>query len=134
MEPLTPPEEAALRAVWQTGGGFVKELLLHLSAPRPPYTTLASTLRNLARKGYVRAEKLGNSYRFTAVVEAADYQRRSLGALVRQHFQNSYKELVSFFAKEEKISADDLRDILRLIDEGPNPSEGSRDDTNPPQP
>lgn len=131
MEPLTPPEEAALRAIWQAGGGFVKELLAHLPAPQPPYTTLASTLRNLARKGYVRAEKLGNSYRFTAVVEAADYQRRSLGALVRQHFQNSYKELVSFFAKEENISADDLRDILRLIDEG---EQGAGHDAKPPQP
>ena len=33
-------------------------------------------------------------------------------------FSNSYKELVSFFAKEEKISADDLRDIIEKIETG----------------
>jgi len=116
MERLTQPEEDALRALWRTGPAFVKDVLEHLPAPRPPYTTLASTLRNLERKAYASAEKLGNSFRYAALVSAEDYQRRSLGALVREHFQNSYKELVSFFAKEEKVSAEDLQEIIRLIE------------------
>ena len=117
MERLTQPEEDALRVLWPLpAGGFVKDVLDALPAPRPPYTTLASTLLSLERKAYVRAEKLGNSYRFVPVVTADDYQRRSLGTLVQQHFQNSYKDLVSFFAQEEKISAADLQEIIRLIE------------------
>jgi len=116
MERLTQPEEDALHALWPSQGGFVKEVLERLAAPRPPYTTLASTLRNLERKGYARAEKLGNSFRFVPVVSADEYQRRSLGTLVKQHFQNSYKELVSFFAQDDKISAADLQEIIELIE------------------
>ncbi|SFQ36538.1 BlaI/MecI/CopY family transcriptional regulator [Hymenobacter arizonensis] len=117
MERLTQPEEDALRVLWPLpNGGFVKDVLDALPTPRPPYTTLASTLRNLERKGYVRAEKLGNSYRFVPVISADEYQRRSLGTLVQQHFQNSYKELVSFFAQDDKISAADLQDIIKLIE------------------
>ena len=117
MERLTQPEEDALRVLWPLpAGGFVKDVLDALPAPRPPYTTLASTLRNLERKGYVRAEKLGNSYRFVPVVTADDYQRRSLGTLVQHHFQNSYKDLVSFFAQEDKISAAELQEIIQLIE------------------
>ena len=117
MERLTQPEEDALRVLWPLpAGGVVKYVLDALPAPPPPYTTLASTLRNLERKGYVRAEKLGNSYRFVPVVTADDYQRRSLGTLVQHHFQNSYKDLVSFFAQEEKISAADLQEIIKLIE------------------
>ena len=117
MERLTQPEEDALRVLWPLpAGGFVKDVLDALPAPRPPYTTLASTLRNIERKGYVRAEKLGNSYRFLPVVTADDYQRRSLGTLVQHHFQNSYKDLVSFFVQDEKISAADLQEIIRLIE------------------
>ena len=117
MERLTQPEEDALHVLWPLpNGGFVKEILGDLPAPRPPYTTLASTLRNLERKGYVRSEKLGNSYRFVPLVSADDYQRRALGTLVQQHFQNSYKELVSFFAQEKKVSAEDLQEIIRLIE------------------
>ena len=117
MERLTQPEEDALRVLWPLpSGGFVKEILGDLPAPRPPYTTLASTLRNLERKGYVRSEKLGNSYRFVPLISADDYQRRSLGTLVQQHFQNSYKDLVSFFAQDEKVSAADLQEIIKLIE------------------
>ena len=97
-------------------GGFVKDVLDGLRVPPPPYTTLASTLRNLERKGYVRSEKLGNSYRFVPLVTADDYQRRSLGTLVKQHFQNSYKDLVSFFAQENKVSTADLQEIIKLIE------------------
>ena len=126
MERLTQPEEDALRVLWLLSGGFVKDVLDGLPAlpgtalpgttQRPPYTTLASTLRNLERKGYVRSEKLGNSFRFVPVVTADDYQRRSLGTLVKQHFQDSYKDLVSFFAQENKISAADLQEIIDLIE------------------
>ena len=117
MERLTQPEEDALRVLWPLpAGGFVKDVLDGLTAPQPPYTTLASTLRNLERKGYVRSEKLGNSFRFVPVVTADDYQRRSLGTLVKQHFQDSYKDLVSFFAQENKISAADLQEIIKLIE------------------
>ncbi|MFY7957478.1 MAG: BlaI/MecI/CopY family transcriptional regulator, partial [Flavobacterium macrobrachii] len=32
------------------------------------------------------------------------------------YFDSSYKNLVSFFAEEEKISADELREILAIIE------------------
>ena len=116
MERLTQSEEDALFALWKTNPGFVKQVLDQLPSPAPPYTTLASTLRNLERKRYVRAEKLGNSYRYTALINAEDYQRRSLGLLVREHFRDSYKELVSFFVKEEKLTPEDLQEIIQLIE------------------
>ena len=35
---------------------------------------------------------------------------------IANYFGNSYKQLVSHFAEEEKISADELREILALIE------------------
>lgn len=109
-----------MREFWRLGGGFIKEVLEQLPEPRPPYTTLASTVRNLERKGYLRAEKLGNVYRFTPLVAEQDYRRRFVNNLVGDYFKNSYKELVSFFAKEQKISAAELKEIVRMIEEGPD--------------
>jgi predicted transcriptional regulator len=37
---------------------------------------------------------------------------------VSGYFKNSYKELVSFFAQEEKITPDDLQEILKMIQNG----------------
>jgi predicted transcriptional regulator len=35
---------------------------------------------------------------------------------IENYFNNSYKSMISFFAKEEKISADELREILDMIE------------------
>ncbi|GAA4016392.1 BlaI/MecI/CopY family transcriptional regulator [Hymenobacter fastidiosus] len=118
MERLTQPEEEAMQVLWQQGGGFIKDVLERLPAPVPPYTTLASTIRNLERKGYLRAEKLGNSYRFAPLIPAEDYRQKFMSTFVSDYFRNSYKELVSFFAKEEKISAAELQEIIRMIEDG----------------
>lgn len=118
MERLTQPEEEAMRVLWQLDGGFVKDVLEQLPAPQPPYTTLASTIRNLERKGYVRGEKLGNSYRYVPLVHQEDYQQKFVSNFVSDYFRNSYKELVSFFAKDKKISTEELQEIIRMIENG----------------
>ena len=41
-----------------------------------------------------------------------------LSGFVRNYFENSYKEMVSFFAKDQKISANDLKDIIDMIEKG----------------
>ena len=35
---------------------------------------------------------------------------------IDNYFNNSYKNMVSFFAKEEKISVDELKEIIALIE------------------
>ena len=39
---------------------------------------------------------------------------------IDNYFNSSYKSMVSFFAKEEKISADELREILSMIENKDN--------------
>jgi hypothetical protein len=41
-----------------------------------------------------------------------------MNGIVHNYFADSYKEMVSFFAREQKISAADLEDIIRMIEEG----------------
>lgn len=104
--------------LWQLGGGFIKDVLEQLPEPKPPYTTLASTVKNLERKGFVLGEKLGNSYRYTPLVKAEEYRKEFMRSFVGSYFRNSYKEVVSFFAKEQQISAEELKEIIRMIEKG----------------
>ncbi|MES2274651.1 MAG: BlaI/MecI/CopY family transcriptional regulator [Bacteroidota bacterium] len=116
MEKLTIQEEEAMQAIWQSGGGIIKEFLDLINEPKPPYTTLASTVKNLERKGFLDSTKLGNTYRYHPTIAEADYKKRFMNGFVSDYFQNSYKELVTFFAKEKKISASELQDIIKLIE------------------
>ncbi|GAB3925626.1 BlaI/MecI/CopY family transcriptional regulator [Mucilaginibacter myungsuensis] len=116
MEKLTIQEEEAMQAIWHTKGGFIKEFLDLLPEPKPPYTTLASTVKNLERKGFVKAEKVANSFRYLPSIVEADYKKRFMNGFVSDYFQNSYKELVTFFAKEKKISKNELEEIIKMIE------------------
>ena len=116
MEKLTFQEEEAMRFIWTLGPCFVKGIVACYNEPFPPYTTVASIINNLKRKGYLKAEKCGNTYRYTPIIEQAEYRKKSVSSLVKNYFENSYKEMVSFFAKEQKISKEDLNEIINLIE------------------
>ena len=116
MEKLSQQEEEAMQAVWQNGVGFIKDFLELLTEPKPPYTTLASTIKNLERKGFVESEKIGNSFRYIPVIAEEEYKKRFMSGFVNDYFKNSYKDLVTFFAHEKKISAVELKEIIKLIE------------------
>lgn len=117
MEKLTIQEEEAMQLIWRNGGGFVKELLDTMTGDKMPYTTLASTIKNLQRKGYVKGVRYANAYRYEALIAEEDYKKVFMNGFVNDYFKNSYKDLVSFFAKEEKISPEELDEIVRMIKE-----------------
>ena len=118
MDKLTQQEEEVMLYIWSLEECFIKDIVAKFPEPQPPYTTVASIVNNLKRKGYVEAKRYGNTYMYTPLIKQSEYKRTFLGSVVRNYFANSYKEMVSFFAKEQKLSADDLKDIISLIEKG----------------
>ena len=118
MERLTMQEEEVMLYIWELNECVVKDIVTRFPEPQPPYTTVASIVNNLKRKGYVDAKRYGNTYLYTPLVKQSEYKRTFMGGVVRNYFANSYKEMVSFFAKEQKLSADDLKEIIELIEKG----------------
>lgn len=118
MEKLTRQEEEVMLRVWQLGSCTVKEVLNILPEPQPPYTTLASVFGNLKRKGYVSTVQRGLTYIYQPAIAAAEYKRSFMTGFVHDYFRNSFREMVSFFAKEDKISPEELKDIIAEIERG----------------
>lgn len=118
MEKLTIQEEEVMINIWELGDCFVKDILGKYAPPAPPYTTVASIVKNLERKGYVSSKRMGNTYQYSPAIRESGYKRHFMSGVVRNYFENSYKEMVSFFAKDRKISADDLKEIIELIEKG----------------
>jgi len=116
---LNAQEEDVMRIIWKTKEGNVKTFLdIMPQENRPPYTTLASTIKNLEKKGYLQSRLIGNMYWYTPAVKETDYKKKSLSDMVKNHFDNSYKELVTFFAQQKKISPQELQEIVDLIEKG----------------
>jgi len=118
MNKLTQQEEEVMLYIWSMENCFVKDIVAMFPEPQPPYTTVASIVNNLKRKGYVEAKRYGNTYQYTPLIKQGEYKRSVISGVVRNYFADSYKEMVSFFAKEQKLSTDDLKDIIQLIEKG----------------
>ena len=118
MEKLSIQEEEVMRCVWQLGRCTIKAIVDLLPSPTPPYTTVASVVGNLKRKGYVIAQRKGNGFEYMPAVKEKDYKRHFVSGFVRDYFKNSFREMVSFFAQEEKISPDELKGIIDEIEKG----------------
>ena len=117
MEKLTHTEEETMQAIWRTGEGNVKAFMEHLAASLP-YTTVASTIKNLEKKGYLSSRLVGNVYLYKPLITDEEYKKRFMGKVVKEYFDNSYKELVNFFVEQKKLSAKELKEIISLIEKG----------------
>ena len=115
MEKLTHVEEETMQAVWRTGEGNVKTFMEKLDEPAP-YTTIASVIKNLEKKGYLSSRLVGNAYLYKPAVSEAEYKKKFMGNVVKEYFDNSYKELVNFFVEQKKLSAKELKEIISLIE------------------
>jgi predicted transcriptional regulator len=115
MEKLTPTEELTMQAVWKTGEGSVKTFMENMEE-EAPYTTVASIVRNLEKKGFLTSRLIGNTYFFKPAINESEYKKKFVGNVVKEYFDNSYKELVNFFVEQKKISAKELKEILSMIE------------------
>jgi len=117
MEKLTHTEEETMQAVWRTGEGNVKSFMDHLDEALP-YTTVASTIKNLEKKSYLTSRLVGNAYLYKPAITEEDYKKKFMGKVVKEYFDNSYKELVNFFVEQKKLSAKELKEIITMIEKG----------------
>ncbi|MDL2266049.1 BlaI/MecI/CopY family transcriptional regulator, partial [Parabacteroides sp. OttesenSCG-928-G21] len=69
MEILTRQEEEIMLYIWKLGTCFIRDVLNEIPEPRPPYTTVASIVRNLERKKYVTPRKFGTITQFTPAIK-----------------------------------------------------------------
>lgn len=118
MERLSYQEEEIMLIIWQLGECIVKDVRSRMCAPQPPYTTVASVVKNLEKKGYVTSRMVGNTYIYRPAVAENDYKSEFMSGVVSNYFADSYKGLVTFFAQKEKISTSELREIIEMIEHG----------------
>ena len=116
MQKLTNKEEEIMHILWKLKKAFVKEIQAEITEDQPHYNTLSTIVRNLEVKGYVSHNAFGNTHQYYPIVSIEEYRKGFMSTAIDNYFNSSYKSMVSFFAKEEKISAAELREILAMIE------------------
>ncbi|WP_417885722.1 BlaI/MecI/CopY family transcriptional regulator [Zunongwangia sp.] len=116
MEKLTNKEEEIMRILWDLENAFVKEILPHVTDKKLHYNTVSTIVRKLEEKKYVAHKAYGKTHQYYPIISKEEYRKQFMKLATKRFFDSSYKSVVSFFAKEEKISAKELREILDIIE------------------
>ncbi len=116
MEKLTPKEEELMRWFWKEGALFVRELVALWSEPKPHFNTLSTMVRTLETKGYLSHKSYGSTYQYYPIVTEEEHRGKTLRGVVHKYFGDSYLGVVSTLVKEEAISVEELRELIRQIE------------------
>lgn len=118
MKRLTRKEEVIMNHFWDRGPLFVRELRELYPEPRPHFSTLSTQVRTLQDEGFIGHKAYGPTYQYYAKVTREEYKRGTLTGLIDKYFNNSYINAVSALVKEEKISVEELKELIELIEKG----------------
>jgi len=115
MEKLTTKEEEIMQVLWLLEKGFVKDII-ELLPNKPHYNTVSTTIRKMEEKGFVKHLAFGKTHQYYPAISKEEYRKNFMNKTINNYFENSYKNVVSFFASEEKISVKELKEIIKLIE------------------
>jgi len=114
---LTERETEIMEQLWDKGPLTVRQMLEYYPDPKPHVNTVSTTVRILEDKGYVSHDpESSKPFHYFAVAQACDFAGRSLAQVIKSYFNNSYKSAVSALVEEEKISIEDLKQIIEMVE------------------
>ena len=112
IKSLTRAEEDIMQYIWQLGRCTVSDILGLLPEPKPPHSSISSIVRILERKNFVGHKSYGRTYEYFPLITKDDYSRKSVVSLIKDYFNGSPSELVSFLIAKDHTSVDEMHDLI----------------------
>ena len=118
MKQLTQKEEEIMERMWDHGPMLVRELQAYYDEPRPHVNTLATLMKILEEKGFLGHKAItARCFQYFARISREEYRGGSLANVVNKFFGQSYLSAVSALVKSEKVSIEDLKELIREVEE-----------------
>ena len=115
MVTLTKAEERIMKILWEIGEGFIKDIIEQFPDPKPPYNSVSTIVRVLVQKEIVGFNAFGNSHRYHPMITREEYKKSQLSRLVKDYYNNSLREVVSFFSESKKLDEKELDEVMKML-------------------
>lgn len=112
MKELTKAEDQIMQILWKLEKAFVKDIVEEMPNPKPAYNTVSTIVRILETKGFVNHKSYGKTHEYYPTISKEKYSKFYLNNMLSGYFNGSFQNLVSFFAKENKLSAGEIEELL----------------------
>lgn len=112
---LTPKEEELMQLLWEHEPIVISKLIDFYPDPKPHFNTVSTVMKRLEVKGFVGHNEIGGSFQYYSKVKKDHFRRKGLKEFIKNYFGGNYYGVVSALVEEEKISADELKELIDLI-------------------
>jgi len=116
MKELTKAEEQVMQILWKINKGFVKDVIPYFPEPRPAYNTVSTIIRILETKGFVSHNSYGKTHEYYPLISKEEYTRVYFKGFLKKYFSDSFKQMVSFFAKQENMSVKEMEELMQMLE------------------
>lgn len=117
MVTLTKAEEKIMKILWKLERGFIKDILEFYDDPKPPYNSVSTIVRVLVKKEIVGYKQYGGSYQYYPLISKEEYSKGQMGRIVKDYFNNSFKQVASFFSESDKLSEQEVDEVIKMLHE-----------------
>lgn len=115
MKSLTKAEEQVMMVLWRLGNGLLMEIVENMPKPEPHKNTVATILKTMVDKGFVKIENIGRIHRYHPAISKEVYSKDTLTNVAKGYFEGSFSNVVSFLVDENKLSVKDLELLLKQL-------------------
>jgi predicted transcriptional regulator len=115
MKILTKAEEQIMKVLWKQESGLLMEIVDNMPKPQPHKNTIATILKTMVDKGFVRTENVGRFFKYHPVITKKEYSKNTLMNLAKGYFEGSFSNVISFLVDEQKLSLKELELLLQQI-------------------
>ena len=105
-----------MQILWDLKEGVVKEVVDGFDEPKPAYTTVATVLKVLEKKGFADHKTIGNTHLFYPAVSKKDYTKFQFGSLLKDYFNGSFPKMATFFARENNLTIEELEEMMKIAE------------------
>jgi len=117
MVTLTKGEEKIMKILWGIGEGFIKDIIEQYPDPKPPYNSVSTIVRVLVQKEIIGFKAYGNTHQYFPLITREEYSKGQLSRLVKDYYNNSLTEVVSFFSESKKLDEKELDEVMKMLED-----------------
>ena len=114
---LTKTEERTMKILWEIKKGFIKDIRDKYPDPIPPYNTVSTIVRVLVQKEIVGYTAYGKTHEYYPLISKDEYRKGQLSQIVTDYYNNSLKQVVSFFSESKQLDESELNEVMNMLEE-----------------
>jgi len=116
MKEITKAQEEILKVLWKIKDGAVSDVLEALPSPKPAYTTVATVIKVLEKKGYITHKTYGKTNVYSPLIQKKQYSQHIIKDTLKGLFNGSLNQMFSSFVKSKNLSINELEEMKVLLE------------------